>query len=134
VDSNVSYILRSGWHRAKSETGRLYKKNYSSFEEYCQTRWGWTRKTAYKYIDIAAYADDPLVTPELQNLTKTQALREARGMDVHYSSESRVTQTLKECPFLQRYGPYNRRSTLRKAFAPPQTVLTPLGCGRLATQ
>ena len=30
--------------------GKLYRKNYNTFEEYCEKRWGFERQTAYDYI------------------------------------------------------------------------------------
>jgi len=32
---------------------RLYKREYGSFSEYCQVKWGWSRQHAYRLIDSA---------------------------------------------------------------------------------
>jgi predicted lipoprotein len=32
------------------QKGKLYKKNYNTFEEYCEKRWGFERQTVYDYI------------------------------------------------------------------------------------
>jgi hypothetical protein len=32
---------------------RLYQREYGSFSEYCQAKWGWTRQHAYRLIDSA---------------------------------------------------------------------------------
>src|SRR5512137_2458791 len=32
---------------------RLYKREYSGFEEYCRKKWGWTRQHAYRLIEAA---------------------------------------------------------------------------------
>ncbi|HOC55674.1 MAG TPA: hypothetical protein PKI20_08645 [Verrucomicrobiota bacterium] len=32
---------------------RLYKREYSSFKEYCQKKWGWTKQHAYRLIEAA---------------------------------------------------------------------------------
>lgn len=32
---------------------RLYRREYSGFEEYCQKKWGWTRQRAYQLMDAA---------------------------------------------------------------------------------
>jgi hypothetical protein len=32
---------------------RLYKREYSNFNEYCQQKWGWTKQHAYRLIDAA---------------------------------------------------------------------------------
>ena len=35
---------------------RLYKREYSGFEEYCRKKWGWTRQHAYRLIEAAPIA------------------------------------------------------------------------------
>ena len=35
---------------------RLYKREYSGFEEYCQKKWGWKQRYAYRLIDGAEVA------------------------------------------------------------------------------
>ena len=32
---------------------RLYKREYSGFEEYCRKKWGWTKQHAYRLIEAA---------------------------------------------------------------------------------
>ena len=36
---------------------RLYKKTHSTFESYCQERWGWSRQHATRHIQVAQIAD-----------------------------------------------------------------------------
>ncbi len=38
--------------------GRLYRKNYSTFEGYCKERWGWERRHAYRLMDAAKVFDN----------------------------------------------------------------------------
>jgi hypothetical protein len=53
--------------------GKLYKEKYNTFEEYCEKRWGFSRQTAYEYMDAAAVAAN--VSSNLRNRpSKTQAL------------------------------------------------------------
>jgi hypothetical protein len=40
---------------------RLYKEQFSTFEEYCQSRWGWTSTHARRLIEAAE------VTTEMKN-------------------------------------------------------------------
>lgn len=59
------------------QSTRLYKPLYNTFEEYCEKRWGFVRKTAYEYIRAAAI--QPNVTLTLQNIPSfTQAVELAR--------------------------------------------------------
>jgi hypothetical protein len=44
---------------------RLYKREYSGFEEYCRKKWGWTKQHAYRLIEAAPIAEsNPRVTSE----------------------------------------------------------------------
>ena len=36
---------------------RLYRREYSGFEEYCRKKWGWTRQHAYRLIECAPIAE-----------------------------------------------------------------------------
>ena len=36
---------------------RLYKREYSGFEEYCRKKWGWSRQHAYRLIEAAPIAN-----------------------------------------------------------------------------
>jgi hypothetical protein len=55
------------------QKGKLYKDKYSTFEEYCEKRWGFSRQTAYEYMNAAAVAAN--VSSNLHNRpSKTQAL------------------------------------------------------------
>ena len=36
---------------------RLYKETHSTFESYCQERWGWSRQHATRHIQVAQIAD-----------------------------------------------------------------------------
>ena len=89
IEKGQRTFLEVGKALREIRDGRLYKKSYSSFEEYCQMRWGMARRTAYNYIEAVDYVES--VPDQAQNFTKNQALTAARGngnMDVHYSSET----------------------------------------------
>ena len=59
---------------------RLYKREYSSFEEYCRKKWGWTRQHAYRLIEAAPVAKcHQLVTNEsvARELARVEPTRRA---------------------------------------------------------
>jgi hypothetical protein len=58
------YYLDIGDALAEIKIGRLYTAHYTTFEEYCQDTWGFTRMTAGRYIKAAN------VTKMLQNAGK----------------------------------------------------------------
>ena len=91
VERGQKTFLEVGRALREIRDGRLYKKNYSTFEEYCQRRWGMGRSAAYAYMEAEEYVASlpEFVHDRGQNFTKNQALTAARGgMDVHYSSET----------------------------------------------
>jgi hypothetical protein len=88
IERGQQTFLEVGNALREIRDGRLYKKNYSSFEEYCQTRWGWTRRNANYYIEATEYVESQSGKNPSQISSVNQALTAARGMDVHYSSET----------------------------------------------
>ena len=59
---------------------RLYKREYSGFEEYCRKKWGWTRQHAYRLIEAAPVAKcHQLVTNEsvARELARVEPTRRA---------------------------------------------------------
>jgi hypothetical protein len=52
---------------------RLYRREYASFAEYCQKKWGWTRQHAYRLIEAA-----PVAKCNLQVTSQNAAIELAR--------------------------------------------------------
>src|SRR5512138_1051634 len=52
---------------------RLYRREYSGFEEYCRKKWGWTKQHAYRLIDAA-----PIAKSNLQVTSQNAAIELAR--------------------------------------------------------
>ncbi|HOC57307.1 MAG TPA: hypothetical protein PKI20_16935 [Verrucomicrobiota bacterium] len=50
---------------------RLYRREYSGFEEYCQKKWGWTKQHAYRLIEAA---------PVAQSNTRVTSIRQAAAL------------------------------------------------------
>jgi hypothetical protein len=46
-------FVEVGLALAEIRDSRLYKREYDSFREYCQKKWGWTRQHAYRLIEAA---------------------------------------------------------------------------------
>jgi predicted HAD superfamily Cof-like phosphohydrolase len=51
-----SYLVM-GRELAAINTSRLYRDHYTTFEEYCEKRWEIARRTAYQFIDAAAFGE-----------------------------------------------------------------------------
>jgi hypothetical protein len=52
---------------------RLYRREYSGFEEYCRKKWGWTKQHAYRLIEAA-----PVAKSNLQVTSQNAAIELAR--------------------------------------------------------
>ena len=87
VERGKATFIEVGLALREIRDGRLYKKNYSSFEEYCRFRWGWTRRNADLYIQALSVLDENEKSSSRIS-SVNQAVAEARSMDVHYSSET----------------------------------------------
>ena len=47
-------LVEMGWALGIVRDLRLYKREYSSFDEYCRAKWGCGRQRAYRLIKAAA--------------------------------------------------------------------------------
>ena len=52
---------------------RLYRREYSGFEEYCRKKWGWSKQHAYRLIEAA-----PVAKSNLQVTSQNAAIELAR--------------------------------------------------------
>jgi hypothetical protein len=70
------------------QKGKLYRKNYNTFEEYCEKRWGFDRQTAHNYIKATEVAENIAenVNSSLQKPSFTQA-RELAILDPDQQKE-----------------------------------------------
>lgn len=57
---------------------RLYKDSYSTFEQYCRERWGWSRQHAHQLIDAAEVTEDLSNQFDIPPRNSTQAIQLAR--------------------------------------------------------
>jgi hypothetical protein len=54
---------------------RLYREQgFKTFEEYCETRWGWKRNKAYYYIQAAEVAENVHLSGQIPSLTQAREL------------------------------------------------------------
>ncbi|HOX59698.1 MAG TPA: hypothetical protein P5205_09410 [Candidatus Paceibacterota bacterium] len=102
---------------------RLYKREYASFREYCQKKWGWTKQHAYRLIEAAPIAKGhQLVTSEGAARELAKAAPEQRAGVVQAVVDSGRPVTAKEIrrhlppPPMQ---PSGGRGTGNPALPPP---------------
>lgn len=75
--------------------GKLYKEaGYTSFEKYCQERWGWSRATAYRSIDSARVAAE--LSPTGDNPIATE--RQARELAPLLSNPDKLREVTAKLP------------------------------------
>lgn len=70
IESGMAAFVEVGNALMTIRDQRLYKQDYSSFESYCQERWGWSRAHAYRHIAAAEVAN---VSPMGDILNERQA-------------------------------------------------------------
>ncbi len=85
---------------------RLYRREYGSFAEYCQSKWGWTRQHAYRLIEAA-----PIGKSNLQVTSLNQARELAK---VEPSQRAGVVQAI-----VDQGKPVTAKEILRHLPPPP---------------
>ena len=58
IERGMQTFVEVGLALMEIRDGRLYRAEYGTFEEYCQERWGWERRHAYRLIDAAAAVEN----------------------------------------------------------------------------
>jgi hypothetical protein len=56
IKSGKQTFVDVGIALAEVRDGKLYKADHSTFEDYCQSKWGWTKQHAYRLIECAPIA------------------------------------------------------------------------------
>ena len=67
IERGMQTFVEVGLALMEIRDGRLYRAEFGTFEEYCQERWGWERRHAYRLIDAAAAVEN------VSNWTQNQA-------------------------------------------------------------
>ena len=57
VDKGVKTFMQVGFALKEIRADRLYRQEYSTFENYCQIRWGWSRRHADRMIEAGHIAN-----------------------------------------------------------------------------
>ena len=60
--------------------GRLYRAEYSSFEDYCETRWGMTRSYAYRLMNHGCVLDNITADDDLSPMGDILTRRERKQL------------------------------------------------------
>lgn len=97
---------------------RLYKREYGSFSEYCQAKWGWTKQHAYRLIEAAPVAKGNLQVTSLnqaRELAKVPAEQRAGVVKAVVDSGKPVTAAAIKRhlppPPMQRHGANGTNAT-----------------------
>lgn len=91
IERGMQTFVEVGLALMEIRDGRLYRAEYGTFEEYCQERWGWERRHAYRLIDAAAAVENvsnwtqnqvPANEAQARPLTSLQTISVAVPTDV----------------------------------------------------
>jgi hypothetical protein len=58
IERGQKAFMEVGSALAKIKEDRLYRREYDTFQDYCQQRWGWDRRHAYRLIDAAKVGEN----------------------------------------------------------------------------
>ena len=58
IEKGRKTFVEVGKALAKIRDGKLYRETHTTFEAYCQERWGWNRDRAYKLIEGAEVSEN----------------------------------------------------------------------------
>tara|TARA_R110002167_G_scaffold42500_1_gene129059 strand:+ start:44 stop:607 length:564 start_codon:yes stop_codon:yes gene_type:complete len=75
IEKGRKTFVEVGKALAKIRDGKLYRETHTTFEAYCQERWGWSKSRATHFIQAADVSEN-LVT----NVTKPTAEYQARPL------------------------------------------------------
>jgi hypothetical protein len=75
-------FVEVGLALAEIRDSRLYKREYSSFQEYCHKKWGWTKQHAYRLIEAAPVAKSNLQVTSLNQARELAKVEPAQRAGV----------------------------------------------------
>jgi phage N-6-adenine-methyltransferase len=132
IQSNIDSVglayVAIGRELAEISEGRLYKQaGYSTFEDYCEKRWGWTRDNGYKYMRAAGVAAnvEPVLQSsqpslrqslELASLPPVQQVEVAAKVDFSTATVREVREAVKEVK--QQSEPQREQAPVVEPVAP----------------
>ncbi len=107
IDSVGLAYVTIGRELAEISSDRLYRQSgYSTFEEYCRDRWGWSRENAYKYIQASGFTQNvysntqtpPSLTQAVQltSLSPSKQVEVAAAIDFSTATVREVRQAVQE--------------------------------------
>lgn len=77
IERGLGTFVKVGTALAEIRDGRLYRKHFRTFEDYCRERWNLSRKRAYDLIggaEVVAALSPIGDTPPMENEAQTRAL------------------------------------------------------------
>lgn len=86
IERGQQTFIEVGLALTEIRESRLYKREFSTFEDYCQTRWGWKRRYVYDLIESSfavsemcaiAHIETPL--PKVQNEGQARELAKIKN-------------------------------------------------------
>lgn len=76
IERGLETFVEVGMALAQIQQERLYRENYSNFEDYCRARWSISRPRAYQLIESAATVNDLSTMVDAPPPTNERQVRE----------------------------------------------------------
>lgn len=73
IERGLQTFVDVGTALLEIRDSRLYRNDYSTFEEYCRDRWGWERRHAYRLIDAATVVENVSLGTQIVPTSERQA-------------------------------------------------------------
>lgn len=94
IERGLSSFIEVGNALTEIRDARMYGKEYSTFEEYCEGRWGFQNKRAYQLIDAAKCVAEMSTVVEPSSLPTTE--RQVRELKKATSDPAEQAKILKK--------------------------------------
>lgn len=80
IERTSKAFVECGIALERIRSKKLYRQDFDTFEEYCQTKWGWNRQHAHRIIQAAQVKESMKMSPmgdKIENERQARALAEA---------------------------------------------------------
>jgi hypothetical protein len=89
---------------------KLYKQDFTTFEDYCKTRWGWNRSYSYQLMasanavsEMSAIADIAEPFPKVQNEGQVRELTKIKNPEARVQVWQQVNELAAENGFAKTF-------------------------------
>lgn len=101
VSDGVTHFIEVGKALMEIRNQRLYRKTHTTFEDYCDEKWGFSRSEAYRQIQAAEVVSDLSITETADlpaNASLTRSLSKLKSPDARRQAWGKARQVSPDSP------------------------------------